>query len=182
MVDDGMPETSGVDARKLALEVMATLVNVKRIAADRILPPAGIPDVLIKRFLKGKDATTGETLTGIAQHVNTFGLGGRVDTGRMFGTMPASILCDQDVWRSWNCTRRSSPSTSWLTRSRTAADARAIILDPFGGSGTTMVAAQKSGRLDRLIEYDPAYCDVILRRFEAATGTFAILARTGQSF
>lgn len=63
MMDDGMPETSGVDARKLALEVMATLVNVKRIAADRILRPAGIPDVLIKRFLKGKDVTTGETLT-----------------------------------------------------------------------------------------------------------------------
>jgi DNA modification methylase len=58
----------------------------------------------------------------------------------------------------------------------------AIVLDPFGGSGTTMVAAQKSGRLARLIEYDPAYCDVILRRFEAATGASAILARTGQTF
>ena len=45
-----------------------------------------------------------------------------------------------------------------------------------------MVTAQKSGRLARLIEYDPAYCDVILRRFETATGAFAILARTGQSF
>jgi hypothetical protein len=44
-----------------------------------------------------------------------------------------------------------------------------------------MVAAQKSGRLARLIEYDPAYCDVILRRFEGAT-TSAILARTGQTF
>jgi hypothetical protein len=45
-----------------------------------------------------------------------------------------------------------------------------------------MVAAHKSGRLARLIEFDPAYCDVILRRFEAATGTSAILARTGQTF
>ena len=42
----------------------------------------------------------------------------------------------------------------------------AIILDPFGGSGATMIAAQKSGRLGRLIECDPAYCDVILQRFE----------------
>jgi DNA modification methylase len=58
----------------------------------------------------------------------------------------------------------------------------AIVLDPFGGSGTTMFAAQKSGRLARLIEYDPNYCDVILRRFEAVTGTSAILARTGQTF
>ena len=45
-----------------------------------------------------------------------------------------------------------------------------------------MIAAQKSGRLARLIEYDPAYCDVILRRFEAVTGASAILARTGQTF
>jgi DNA modification methylase len=44
----------------------------------------------------------------------------------------------------------------------------AIILDPFGGSGTTIIAAQKSGRLGRLIEYDPAYCDVILRRFRSS--------------
>jgi hypothetical protein len=45
-----------------------------------------------------------------------------------------------------------------------------------------LIAAQKSGRLARLIEYDPSYCDVIVRRFEAVTGTSAVLARTGQSF
>ena len=55
----------------------------------------------------------------------------------------------------------------------------AIILDPFGGSGTTLITAQKSGRLARLIEYDPRYCDVIIRRFEAVTGASAILAQTG---
>jgi hypothetical protein len=47
-----------------------------------------------------------------------------------------------------------------------------------GGVGVQI----KSGRLGRLIEYDPAYCDVILRRFEAMTGASAILARTGQTF
>ena len=56
------------------------------------------------------------------------------------------------------------------------------MLDPFGGSGTTLIAAQKSGRRARLIEYDPAYCDVILRRFEATTGDRALLAEKGQSF
>ena len=56
------------------------------------------------------------------------------------------------------------------------------MLDPFGGSGTTLIAAQKSRRRARLIEYDPAYCDVILRRFEATTGDRATLAENGQSF
>jgi DNA modification methylase len=58
----------------------------------------------------------------------------------------------------------------------------AIVLDPFGGSGTTLIAAQKSGRLARLIEYDPAYCDVVIQRFETATGASAILASTRQTF
>jgi len=52
-----------VDSRKAALEVLATLVNVKKIAADRLLRPAGVPDPLIARFLRGKDATTGEPLS-----------------------------------------------------------------------------------------------------------------------
>ena len=49
-----------------------------------------------------------------------------------------------------------------------------IILDSFGGSGTTMVACEQMGRRARLMEYDPHYCDVILARFEKLTGTPAI--------
>jgi DNA modification methylase len=56
------------------------------------------------------------------------------------------------------------------------------VLDPFGGSGTTPVAAEKTGRRARLVEFDPAYCDQIVRRFEQVTGKQAKLAATGQSF
>lgn len=45
-----------------------------------------------------------------------------------------------------------------------------ILLDPFGGSGSTLVAAERCGRKARLIELDPLYCDVIVRRFESYTG------------
>src|SRR5690348_10774180 len=62
-MSEGNSQNAGVEARKLALEVIATLVNIKRIAADRILRPAGVPDALIRRFVKGTDATTGDALT-----------------------------------------------------------------------------------------------------------------------
>ena len=119
---------------------------------------------------------------GTAPHVNTFGLG---DTGRYrtnvweyagvnsfregrlddLGQHPTVKPVDLVADAIKDCSRRG-----------------AIVLDPFAGSGTTMVAAQKSGRAARLIEYDPAYCDVIVRRFEGATGASAILARTGRTF
>ena len=49
-----------------------------------------------------------------------------------------------------------------------------VVLDPFGGSGTTLIAAEKSGRIARLIELDPKYVDVIVRRWEDFTGKQAI--------
>lgn len=56
-----MSETPlAVDARRLALEIIATLVNVKKTAADRLLRPAGVQDELIRRFLWERDPSTGE--------------------------------------------------------------------------------------------------------------------------
>jgi len=49
-----------------------------------------------------------------------------------------------------------------------------IVLDLFGGSGTTLIAAQKSGRHCRMMELDPAYCDVIVKRWEDFTGKKAL--------
>ena len=57
-----------------------------------------------------------------------------------------------------------------------------IVLDPFGGSGTTLVAAHKSGRIGHAIELDPLYVDVIVRRMQSLFGMTAINAATGQSF
>jgi hypothetical protein len=51
------------DARRAALEVIATLVNVKRIAADLVLRPVGIPDDLIHRFLRERDPITHDLVT-----------------------------------------------------------------------------------------------------------------------
>ena len=74
---------------------------------------------------------------------------------------PVALLADAIM----DCTRRDE-----------------IVLDPFAGSGSTLIAAHKTGRRARLIEYDPAYCDQILRRFQQATGKQPRLAATGQAF
>lgn len=57
-----------------------------------------------------------------------------------------------------------------------------IVLDSFGGSGTTMLAAEKNGRYARLMELDPRYCDVIVKRWQDFTGKQAALESTGQTF
>lgn len=56
------------------------------------------------------------------------------------------------------------------------------VLDLCGGSGSTLIAAQKTGRHARLMEIDPRYCDVIVRRFQEYTGTPGVLEATGQAF
>jgi DNA modification methylase len=57
-----------------------------------------------------------------------------------------------------------------------------IVLDSFGGSGTTMIAAEKNGRIARIMELDPKYVDVIVKRWEDFTGQKAVLESTGEPF
>ena len=56
------------------------------------------------------------------------------------------------------------------------------VLDVFGGSGSTLIAAETCGRTARLLEYDPAYCDTIIKRWETYTGKRATLEGDGRSF
>ena len=119
---------------------------------------------------------------GTAPHVNNFGLG---DTGRY----------RTNVWDYPGISSIGAQRSAELAMHPTVkpvalvADALQdcsrrgdIVLDAFAGSGTTLIAAQRTGRVARLIEYDPFYCDTILRRFEAFTGKPAILVESGESF
>jgi hypothetical protein len=119
---------------------------------------------------------------GRAPHTNTFGLG---DTGRY----------RTNVWDYAGVNTLRSGRAEELALHPTvkpvALVAEAIkdcsrrgemVLDPFAGSGTTLIAAEKTGRRARLIEFDPAYCDQILRRFERVTGKQPRLAATGRAY
>ena len=57
-----------------------------------------------------------------------------------------------------------------------------IVLDPFGGSGSTLIACEKTGRHARVIELEPRYCDVIINRWQEFSGREATEDSTGQSF
>lgn len=104
---------------------------------------------------------------GTEPHLNTFGLGegGRYRTN----------VWDYAGISSMSKTRQEELAMHPTVKPVTlVADAildvtkrGALVLDPFGGSGTTLIAAEKTGRVARLIEFDPLYCDVIVRRFEA---------------
>jgi DNA modification methylase len=65
---------------------------------------------------------------------------------------------------------------------RNSSKTRDTVLDPFGGSGTTMIACEKAGRQARLVELEPRYCDVAIRRWQEYTGDVARHADSGRAF
>ena len=120
--------------------------------------------------------------SGTAAHINNFELGqhGRhrtnvwdypgISSGRagrlaelaMHPTVkPVAMVADAIK----DCSRRTS-----------------LVLDPFCGSGTILIAAERTGRKARALEIDPHYVDVAVRRWQAYTGKAALLAETGETF
>jgi DNA modification methylase len=57
-----------------------------------------------------------------------------------------------------------------------------LVLDSFGGSGSTLIACERTDRKARLIELDPIYCDQTVRRWQKLTGRLAVHAATGSAF
>ena len=120
--------------------------------------------------------------SGTAAHLNNFELGqhgrhrtnvwdypgissgraGRLEELAMHPTVkPVAMVADAIK----DCSRRTS-----------------LVLDPFCGSGTILIAAERTGRKARALEIDPHYVDVAVRRWQAYTGKAALLAETGETF
>ena len=57
-----------------------------------------------------------------------------------------------------------------------------LVLDPVSGSGSTLIACQKTSRCGRMVELDPRYVDVAILRWQTFSGKQATLASTGQTF
>jgi len=119
---------------------------------------------------------------GTAPHINNFGLG---DTGR-YRTNVWEYQGNSGFHKDRNAELATHPTVKpWLMVADAIRDCSkrgGIVLDPFGGAGTTLIAAERTGRKARLIELDPLYCDVTIRRWQTFTGKNAVHVASGQSF
>lgn len=119
---------------------------------------------------------------GSAEHTNSFGLGetGRYRTNVWDYAGISSISGSRSEELAMHPTVK--PVALIADAIRDCSRRGEVVLDCFGGSGSTLIAAEKTGRLARLIEYDPLYCDTIIRRWEKLTGKRAMLAVTNETF
>ena len=119
---------------------------------------------------------------GDAPHVNSFGLG---DTGRYRTNVwdyPGVSSMGANRGEALGMHPTVKPTALVADAIRDCSKRGDIVMDAFGGSGTTLIAAESCGRSARLIEYDPLYCDTIIRRYERLTGKAAKLADGGATF
>lgn len=115
---------------------------------------------------------------GTAEHTNSFGLGetGRYRTNVWDYAGISSISSNRAQELDMHPTVK--PVAMIADAIRDCSRRGEIVLDSFAGSGSTLIAAEQTGRTGRLIEFDPVYCDTIVQRWEAFTGKQARLAST----
>jgi len=119
---------------------------------------------------------------GDAPHVNNIELGKRGRWRSNLWTYPGASSLGSDARRGLQDHPTVKPTAMLEDALLDLSNRGDIVLDPFLGSGSTLIAADKTGRVCRGVELDPLYIDVIIRRYEAETGEAAVLADTGERF
>lgn len=119
---------------------------------------------------------------GSASHINNFGLGqhGRYRTNVWDYAGVNSLKADRDEELAMHPTVK--PVAMVADAIRDCSRRGGIVLDAISGSGTTIIAAEQTGRRARAIELDPRYVDVAIRRWQQLTGGSAKLVGTDSSF
>jgi DNA modification methylase len=133
-------------------------------------------------FYRSKHELIAVFKSGTGPHINNFKLGGQ-------GRYRTNVL-DYPGVNSLHPARQGElelhptvkPVALIADLIRDCSRRNGIILDPFGGSGTTILAAERSGRIARVVELDPLYVDVAIRRWQKITGLSARHTDTGRTF
>jgi DNA modification methylase len=119
---------------------------------------------------------------GNAPHINNIQLGkfGRYRSN--LWTYPGASSLGSDARRGLKDHPTVKPTAMLIDALVDITDRGDIVMDPFLGSGSTLIAAQKCGRVCYGIELDPIYVDLIIKRYAAETGQTAVLSATGETF
>ena len=119
---------------------------------------------------------------GAASHVNNISLGQRGRHRTNLWTYPGASSFGSDARKGLQDHPTVKPTAMLQDALIDLTNRGEIILDPFLGSGSTLIAAENTGRICCGVELDPLYVDVVIRRYEGVTGTPASLADTGETF
>lgn len=133
-------------------------------------------------FYRSKHELIAVFKSGTGSPINNFGPGGQ-------GRYRTNVL-DYPSVKSLDPARRADrelhpagkPTALIADLIRDCSRRNGVILDPFGGSGTSILAAERTGRIARVVELDPFDVDIAIRRFEKLTGIQARHANTGLTF
>ena len=133
-------------------------------------------------FYRSKYELVAVFKAGNAPHINNFGMGekGRYRTNVLDYAGATAFGKNRD--ETFDPHPTVKPCALIADLMRDCSRRNGIIFDPFGGSGTTLLAAQRTRRRARLIELDPAYVDLTVRRWEKTTGLEARHESSGQTF
>jgi DNA modification methylase len=119
---------------------------------------------------------------GSASHVNNVSLGKRGRHRSNVWTYPGASSLGSDARQGLQEHPTVKPTAMLQDALIDLSHRDDIILEPFGGSGLTLIACEKTGRVCCGIELDPLYVDVIIRRYQRVTEQKVILDEAGETF
>jgi len=119
---------------------------------------------------------------GEGPHINNFGLGERGRYRTNVWDYPGVNTFRRGRMEELQAHPTVKPLAMVVDALKDCSERHGIVLDPFVGSGTTLLAAEKTGRLGRGIEFDSHYADVAIRRWQKLSGQSAIHVETRESF
>jgi DNA modification methylase len=119
---------------------------------------------------------------GVAPHINNIQLGKNGRNRSNVWDYPSQNVLNASAKSKLSLHPTPKPIGLVADAIRDCSNRGAIILDPFGGAGSTLIAAERTGRNARLIELEPAYVDATVRRWQALTGATAHHGVSGLPF
>jgi DNA modification methylase len=119
---------------------------------------------------------------GSAPHVNNVELGKRGRWRSNVWTYPGASSRGSDARRGLKDHPTVKPTAMLEDALLDLTNRGEMVVDPFLGSGSTLIAAEATNRVCRGVELDPLYVDVIVRRYQTVTGGVAVLGQTGETY